>query len=461
MKRIYYRGGMSPFETFSPGYILTHNVIGSNVGNFLYLNGVLRSIMVDEDAVIEPNYYNTNLYDPEYVNENFDCFVIPLADAFRENFVGELNTLTRFVRKLTIPCYVTGVGLKAPYEPDFTQPKPQDAAVKAFVKAVLDKSACIGVRGALTGKYLETLGFVEDRDFMVIGCPSMYSRGKRLHSRTPVLESGSKVCFNSNVAASVPNRKFIKLKMKEYENHYFVGQVVRELRSIYLGAPYEYKIEYNFHNVTEPIYRDGRLRFFCNVPKWIEFMKDADFTFGSRLHGTIAAVLADAPAVLVTKDSRTRELAEYHHLNAIHESELHKELTLKDIAEQQDFTQIEKYQKQNLDRFASFLKKNDIPNIYMDGQDPEETVFDRKIAQIQHLEGIVPISQCSLEEVAARNRDYYGCLDERMDDITGRLSEANAALKKVQAENEALRNQVQHRISLPKRVVRKVKKVLS
>ena len=425
MKRIYYRGGMSPFETFSPGYILTHNVIGSNVGNFLYLNGVLRSIMVDEDAVIEPNYYNTNLYDPEYVNENFDCFVIPLADAFRENFVGELNTLTRFVRKLTIPCYVTGVGLKAPYEPDFTQPKPQDAAVKAFVKAVLDKSACIGVRGALTGKYLETLGFAEDRDFMVIGCPSMYSRGNRLHSRTPVLESDSKVCFNSNVAASVPNRKFIKLKMKE------------------------------------PIYQDGRLRFFCNVPKWIEFMKDADFTFGSRLHGTIAAVLADAPAVLVTKDSRTRELAEYHHLNAIHESELHKELTLKDIAEQQDFTQIEKYQKQNLDRFASFLKKNDIPNIYMDGQDPEETVFDRKIAQTQHLEGIVPISQCSLEEVAARNRDYYGCLDERMDDITGRLSEANASLNKVQAENEALRNQLQHRISLPKRVVRKVKKVLS
>ena len=40
MSRIYYRGGMSPFETFSPGYILTHNVIGTNVGNFLYLNAV-------------------------------------------------------------------------------------------------------------------------------------------------------------------------------------------------------------------------------------------------------------------------------------------------------------------------------------------------------------------------------------------------------------------------------------
>lgn len=59
--------------------------------------------------------------------------------------------------------------------------------------------------------------------------------------QNPKLDVNSKVCFNSNVAASVPTRKFIKLKMKEFENHYFIGQVVNELRSIYLGAPYEYK----------------------------------------------------------------------------------------------------------------------------------------------------------------------------------------------------------------------------
>ncbi len=204
MSRIYYRGGMSPFETFSPGYILTHNVIGTNVGNFLYLNGVLRSLMIDDNTVIQANYYNTNYYKPEYVNENFDCFVIPLADAFRENFVNELNELTSFVKKLKIPCYVIGVGLKESYEPDFSQSKPQDEAVKKFVTAVLEKSNCIGVRGELTGKYLETLGFAEGRDFMVIGCPSMYMKGKRLHIQNPKLDVNSKVCFNSNVAASVP-----------------------------------------------------------------------------------------------------------------------------------------------------------------------------------------------------------------------------------------------------------------
>lgn len=455
---------MSPFESFTPGYILTHNVIGSNVGNFLYLNGVLRSLMVDDETVLTPNYYNTNLYEPEYINENFDCFVIPLADAFRENFIGELNGLTKLVRKLTIPCYVIGVGLKAPYEPDFSQPQPQDDAVKNFVRAVLEKSACIGIRGELTGKYLENLGFKEDKDFMVIGCPSMYSRGNRLHSHTPQLNQDSKVCFNSNVAASVPNRKYIKLAMKEYPNHYFIGQVVRELRSIYLGAPYEYKIEYNFHNITEPIYQEGRLRFFCNVPSWLDFMKDAELTFGSRLHGCIAAVLADAPAVLVAKDSRTRELATYHHLNTIYEKDLNKDLKLQEIVEKQDFSQIEKHQKDNLARYAKFLEINDIPNIYQNGMDPDETPFDRKICESEQLEGVVPISQCSLEEIAQRNRDYYNNLDDKIDSMNQKNTVMAEQLKKERKGKEQLIQQMKllesnGNISVVKKILYKLNKL--
>jgi len=246
--------------------------------------------------------------------------------------------------------------------------------------------------------------------------------------------------------------KFIKLKMKEFENHYFIGQVVNELRSIYLGAPYEYKIEYNFRNVTDKIYQDGRLRFFCNVPKWMEFLNDSDLTFGSRLHGNIAAVLAGTPALLVTKDSRTRELAEYHHLNAIHESKLNEKLTLQELVEQQDFSQIEKYQKQNFDRYVAFLKKNDIPNIFMDGEDPQETAFDRKIKQTDLLEGIVPVSQCSLEEIAERNRDYYTNLDEKLDRLSKKLNFTSDLLQKERIKNQKIATE-----PLSKKVVNKVK----
>lgn len=48
-------------------------------------------------------------------------FIIPLANAFREDFVEELRNLTKLIRKLKIPCVVIGVGVQADYEPDFNK----------------------------------------------------------------------------------------------------------------------------------------------------------------------------------------------------------------------------------------------------------------------------------------------------------------------------------------------------
>ena len=51
---------------------------------------------------------------------------------------------------------------------------------KNFIDAVLQKSKIIGIRGEYTAKYLEYLGYRRNIDFMIIGCPSMYSFGLNL-----------------------------------------------------------------------------------------------------------------------------------------------------------------------------------------------------------------------------------------------------------------------------------------
>jgi polysaccharide pyruvyl transferase WcaK-like protein len=43
-------------------------------------------------------------------------------------------------------------------------------------------------------------------------------------------------------------------------------------------------------------------------------MRETDFVFGSRIHGSIAAVLSGTPSYLLAHDARTLELARYFDL---------------------------------------------------------------------------------------------------------------------------------------------------
>jgi hypothetical protein len=64
-------------------------------------------------------------------------------------------------------------------------------------------------------------------------------------------------------------------------------------------------------HAAHPLFRTGRVRFFLDPAPWIEYLRDFDFSFGTRIHGSIAAVLAGTPTVVLAHDSRTLELARY------------------------------------------------------------------------------------------------------------------------------------------------------
>jgi hypothetical protein len=53
------------------------------------------------------------------------------------------------------------------------------------------------------------------------------------------------------------------------------------------------------------------VRFFVATTPWFDYLAQRDFTFGSRIHGTFASLVAGTPAYVLTHDSRTLELAKY------------------------------------------------------------------------------------------------------------------------------------------------------
>ena len=408
MKNIYIRSGMSPFESFPAEKILLSNSIGTNVGNFLYVYGILRNI-TQTDSVITPNHYKSKYTEAEIdeINQTQDIFIIPLADAFRDDFVKSLNAMTDLVKKLTIPCVIIGVGLRAPFEPDFSTPYSFDEAVKEFVSAVLEKSAMVGVRGEITSAYLSHLGFREGTDHMAIGCPSMYTAGPQLNIRDTQITKDSRVCINSSVTTPDNVHEFLDRVTKEFSDWHFVPQVLSELRLLYTGSPYVVKCNplYPTH-ITDETYRTGRSEFFLNVPTWFEYMSKADLSIGSRLHGNIAATLSGTPSILIPKDARVRELSEYHDLTRVNASEITENTNVWDLINSVDFKQPCHKQTENFNRFLGFLEKNSIPHIYENGT-PDTIPFMERMKEIPLEPPVTTFANCTLEEMSQRFECFY------------------------------------------------------
>src|SRR5690554_1379684 len=134
MKKILLRTGMSPLDIFSADKIIKNNSIGGNVGNLIYQFGVIRTIMTEDTEIVTDYYsYDDSAERVNLINKEYDAYVIPLADAFRQQFVPSLKKYTKLIKKLTIPVYVIGVGLRAPFEPKLEEGFPFDEDVKNFV----------------------------------------------------------------------------------------------------------------------------------------------------------------------------------------------------------------------------------------------------------------------------------------------------------------------------------------
>ncbi len=408
MTQIIMRAGMSPISNASPYEVLTMNMIGSNIGNMLFPYSIFRTLQTEEatiDTVTTNRYFSAK--DIDKINQTYDYFVIPLANAFRRSFVGELNKLTDFINKLRIPIIVTGVGTQTqkhdlPIDRDLNQ-----ATIK-FIKAVLKKSNLIGIRGEITAEYLKSLGFQEERDFTVIGCPSMFLYGKNLP--TPAIKEltpASSVSINSKISLSQKFHNFMERSRLQIPDYTYVPQVIDEIYRMYLGMPYRnsFSSKRPKHfpiEATHEIYMQDKALSFVNVPSWLQYLTQKDFSFGSRIHGNIAAILAGTPCYIFVSDARIKELASYHKIPHMMISDLTRETNIFDVYQHTDFTQIHQGHEQRFLHYLDFLKKNNLKTIYDTDQARTSCPFDDQIKRISYEEPLHAFTTLSAEEQITR-----------------------------------------------------------
>ena len=192
-KRYLMRLGKSPFEVFDGFDTLDRNTIGRNNGNLIF-GMAAHKLFSTADTVVEANRYKINGSMAAKVNDEYDGFILPLANAFRPGFEAELARTADFIEKLTIPFLMLSGGAQLPLDGDPSGLKKIEPTVRRFARAVLEKSSALTVRGELTAEYLKSLGF---NDVIVVGCPSMTMNGRGHKVDKPdVLKPGSPIAYN-------------------------------------------------------------------------------------------------------------------------------------------------------------------------------------------------------------------------------------------------------------------------
>lgn len=371
MKRILIRSGKSPFHVVSHQEYIQQDLMGTNSGNLLFSDAAHKLLLTDSTEVTS-NGIKTDISAERarQINEEYDVFVVPLANAFRPSFAKSLDRLSTLIEQLTIPVVVVGVGAQVGADYDTEDLRPINTAVRRFVRAVLERSASIGVRGELTASYLRDLGF---KDIDVIGCPSMFLYGDTFPTpRAPgPLDADAHVAINLSPGASkVGDLAGIAQHAHERFPHltYFAQNLV-DAELLFWGDSSAAAGRHNPlpRHLTHPFLKEDRVRVPVDPKVWLEELADHDFSYGTRIHGNIAALLAGTPAVVLTHDSRTLELCRYFDLPYRLLSETPSDIPAAELYEQADFSGMLNGHKERFGRFTSFLERNGLENTFEHG----------------------------------------------------------------------------------------------
>ena len=412
MKKVYIRAGMNPLTPVCIDDAIYRDLYGMNTGNLIYQYSVFRTLMC-RDTEFDTRWIG-QVYDSpggvEQLGETCSSVVIPLANAFRIGF--GLTRITDMIRRLKIPCVIVGCGLQADSAADIREGFPFDEDVKDLIKAALDKSAMVGVRGEFTGEYLKKLGFVPERHYTVIGCPGMFMNGPVLPKPTVTpITPQTRFSINTRDVQPASLNRLMARTAKEYPDHHIVLQKKNELFMLAYNVSLRHtasrdRTGYYPFNQRHRDVRNGRVLAFTQARAWFDYMADIDYSFGSRIHGNLAAVINGVPAFVFTSDTRTEELCRYGNIQYMPVERLKDGADIRDIIERADFDSVSRGYEQRFDHFVDFLNQNGLDHIYKQIRNPQSIPFDEAMKGVAVGGRVEP--GCVPRSVAkARRRDCY------------------------------------------------------
>lgn len=384
-RRIMIRECHRPGANLSP--LKSIDLIGGNQGNLLFQFSTSRALAADgvTQGTISYGEFKRSAIAAraERINAECDHLVLPMSSSLRFQMGEKLNQWASLVEKLTVPVTVVGIGAQLSLEEvesgslrpsrvtgltaTRAEVEEHEAACRRFISAVLDHSNTIGVRGEITQRYFRHLGFPDDR-VDVIGCPSLFMWGPDFRWSDPAgnlsPESSISLSFDHRIPATAD---ILQRTVEDYPRSTVYAQERLTARMVITGEETrpDWRGDARFPvRTSHPLYRDHRMVYYPTAWSWIDSLAEADFAFGPRLHGTVAALLGGAPVNLLAHDSRTVEVAQYHHIPFTLIRDLDEDSSAQRLYDAVDPAAFNANYGELFSRFTDFLTRNGLQNAY-------------------------------------------------------------------------------------------------
>jgi hypothetical protein len=294
-----------------------------------------------------------------YVTANIIRLGVPSGHPSIKELVASQVILAKNIERAALPVVVFGLGSQA----DLNGPSEITAAPETvrLLKVISDHSRKIAVRGAFTAEACARLGV---KNVEVVGCQSMFwHRSPRFSWKLSdqVAEAPDKIAFNFTDAPSEANL----INQAMARGHDLIGQqndaeedlaqktggsrpASLELGSGGLGTfpvvgnagvgiafekglidprQYERWIRDHFFQFREP-------------EPWLSHMRRYCFSYGSRLHGNMAALIAGVRALWIVHDMRLKEVCDHFCLPWIELKDVRAGVKLEALYERADYSRV-------------------------------------------------------------------------------------------------------------------------
>ena len=276
--------------------------LAGNTGNMLFMAPLRGQILAD-----------SRIADLGYINREVRTLVLSMGNwiSSATDYSGHATAIERSNVERIV---VLGAGAQAQASIDEIE---LQSGTRRFLDIVAERSVSIGVRGDFTAAVLDKFGI---RNVDVIGCPSVFMFGEGFRSK--VADSEIRLAVNTTWHGHYRDAIAELLAFGRSHDALLVEQsekcLMRFCQDKVLTSEVSFLARYYSHSphdawsLMEWLRR--KLVYYTKLGEWRDAMNQIDLVVGSRFHGAIAAMLSGARALLLTMDTRTKELAEYLNL---------------------------------------------------------------------------------------------------------------------------------------------------